>query len=163
MSFSTLSKKYLWIFITIFIFIIDRVTKNLVLNNLTPEFPVNIFPMFNLFFTFNTGAAFSFLNKAGGWQGWLFGAIAVGVSIFLVIWQSKITVEHLWLKITLALILGGTLGNLYDRVVYHKVIDFLDFYFKHWHYPAFNIADAAICIGAVMLIIDTMRKPKSGN
>ncbi|MBU0744920.1 MAG: signal peptidase II [Gammaproteobacteria bacterium] len=155
-----LSKKHLWIVIAILVFAIDRFTKSMVLDNLILEEPVNVFPMLNLFFTFNPGAAFSFLNKASGWQEWLFGGIAVGVSIFLVIWEFKIPVKDLWLKIALALVLGGTLGNLYDRVVYHKVVDFIDFYFKQWHYPAFNIADAAICIGAFMLIIDIMRKEK---
>ena len=155
-----LSKKYLWILIAVFIFVIDRVTKSLVLNHLTLEEPVNILPMLNLLFTFNTGAAFSFLNKASGWQEWLFITIAVGVSIFLIIWQLRIPIKYLWLKIAAALILGGTLGNLYDRVVFHKVIDFLDFYFKNWHYPVFNIADAAICIGATMLIIDVWLQEK---
>jgi len=152
-----LSKKYLWIFITILVFALDRITKSLALDYLPLGEPISILPMFNLFFTFNTGAAFSFLNQAGGWQEWLFGAIAVGVSISIIIWQLKITIEHLWLKIALALIIGGTLGNLYDRITYHKVIDFLDFYFRQWHYPVFNIADSAICIGAIMLIIDILR------
>ena len=130
------------------------------LNHLTLEEPVNIFPILNLFLTFNTGAAFSFLNEAGGWQEWLFIGIAVAASIFLTIWLIKISKETL-LKISLALILGGTLGNLYDRIVYHKVIDFIDFYYEKWHYPVFNLADSAICIGAILLLIDLFRKPKS--
>jgi signal peptidase II len=158
-----LSKKYLWILIAVFIFVIDRVTKSLVLNHLTLAEPVNILSMLNLLFTFNTGAAFGFLNKASGWQEWLFITIAVGVSIFLIIWQLRIPVKYLWLKIAAALILGGTLGNLYDRIVFHKVIDFLDFYFKKWHYPVFNIADAAICVGATMLIIDILLQEKRKN
>ena len=153
-------KKHIWIFITILVFALDRVTKILVMNYLPLEEPINILPMFNLFLTFNTGAAFSFLEQADGWQEWLFKAIAVGVSVSLIIWQFKITTKHLWLKTALALIIGGTLGNLYDRVIFHKVIDFLDFYFRQWHYPIFNIADSAICVGAIMLIIDIMRKER---
>ena len=153
-------KKHIWIFITILVFALDRVTKILVLDYLPLGEPINILPIFNLFFTFNTGAAFSFLEQADGWQEWLFKAIAVGVSVSLIIWQFKITTKHLWLKIALALIIGGTLGNLYDRVIFHKVIDFLDFYFRQWHYPIFNIADSAICVGAIMLIIDIMRKER---
>ena len=153
-------KKHIWIFITILVFALDRVTKILVMNYLPLEEPINILPMFNLFLTFNTGAAFSFLEQADGWQEWLFKAIAVGVSVSLIIWQFKITTKHLWLKTALALIIGGTLGNLYDRVIFHKVIDFLDFYFRQWHYPVFNIADSAICVGAIMLIIDIMRKER---
>jgi|SRR3972149_2808269 len=155
-----LPKKHIWIFIAILVFALDRVSKILVLDYMPIEEAINIFPMFNLFLTFNTGAAFSFLEQAGGWQEWLFGAIAIGVSISLIIWQFKITTKHLWLKIALALIIGGTLGNLYDRVIFHKVIDFLDFYFRQWHYPIFNIADSAICVGAIMLIIDIMRKER---
>lgn len=155
-----LLKKHLWIFIAVLTFVLDRITKILALNYLQLEQPLNFLPILNLFLTFNAGAAFSFLNKAGGWQAWLFSGIAAGVSIFLVIWQTQITTKYLWLKIALALILGGTLGNLYDRFAYHGVVDFLDFYFQQWHYPVFNIADSAICIGAIMLMIDIMGKKK---
>lgn len=149
------TKKHYWIFIAITIFALDRITKILVMQYLPFRLPVNILPMFNLFFTFNTGSAFGFLNNASGWQGGLFSCIAIIVSLFLVIWQFKISPKHVWLKIALALILGGTLGNLYDRIVYNHVIDFLDFYFKEWHYATFNLADAAICIGAGMLILNS--------
>ena len=153
--------RYFWIIITLIVFGLDRITKFLVLDNFILEDPVNILPFLNIFFTLNSGAAFSFLNNAGGWQEWLFISVAVVVSVFLVVWQTKIVVtKDRWLKIALALVLGGTLGNLYDRVLYHQVIDFIDFYFRSWHYPIFNIADAAISIGAVMLIIDIFRKGK---
>ncbi len=151
-------KNYYWIFIAVLAFALDRITKILVFQHLQFEQTINVLPMFNLFLTFNTGAAFGFLNKASGWQEWLFIGIAVAVSVFLIIWQFKIKTQHAWLKIALALVLGGTLGNLYDRIVYHHVIDFLDFYFKQWHYAAFNLADSVICIGAVMLIIDIFIK-----
>ncbi|MDR1057254.1 MAG: signal peptidase II [Coxiellaceae bacterium] len=154
-------KKYLWVIIVILAFVVDRLTKTLVLNNFTLGEVVNIMPFFNLYFTFNLGAAFSFLNQAQGWQEWLFGAIAVVVSFFLIVWQLKIPVKDLWLKISLALILGGTLGNLYDRIFYHMVIDFIDFYVKDWHYPTFNLADTAICVGAIMLAIDIVWKDKN--
>ncbi len=156
----TFVKKHLWVLLVILVFTLDRVTKYLVLNYLVLEEPVPILPILNLLFKFNLGAAFSFLDQAGGWQEWLFGSVAVGVSIFLIIWQLKIPVKYLWLKTANALVLGGTLGNLYDRAVYHKVIDFIDFYFRHWHYPVFNIADSAICIGAAMLIIAMLREEK---
>ena len=162
----SLFKKYLWVLVAILVFILDRITKHLVLNYLSSGESIHALPILDLIFTLNPGAAFGFLNKADGWQEWLFGAVAIGVSIFLVAWQFKISVKHLWLKIANALILGGTLGNLYDRVIYHSVIDFLVFYFKNWHYPAFNIADSAICIGATMLIIDILKqkeKPTTAN
>jgi len=157
----TILKKYFWILIALAIFAIDRGTKMLVLNYLTLEEPVSVLPILNLFLTFNTGAAFSFLNQAGGWQEWLFIGIAIVVTVFLIIWLFRTPIKENLLKISLALILGGTLGNLYDRIVYHKVIDFIDFYFRKWHYPIFNIADSAICIGAVLLLIDLIWKEKA--
>lgn len=154
------TKKYYWLFIAILIFVLDRITKTLVLQYLPFRLPVDVFPGFNLFFTFNTGSAFGFLNNASGWQEWLFSSIATAVSIFLIIWQFKINTKYAWLKIALALILGGTLGNLYDRMFYKYVIDFLDFYFREWHYATFNLADSAICVGAGMLITHTFHKEK---
>ena len=154
------TKKYYWVFIAISVFVLDRVTKMLVLHYLPFRLPVNILPIFNLFFTFNTGSAFGFLNNASGWQGWLFSGIAITVSIFLVAWQFKISYRYIWLKVALAFILGGTMGNLYDRIAYGYVIDFLDFYFKQWHYATFNLADSAICAGAIMLVISSFHKEK---
>lgn len=148
-----LSKKYLWILITVLVFALDRITKYMVLHYLSQGATIHVLPVLNLIFALNPGAAFSFLYKAGGWQEWLFIAIAIGVSVFLVVWQFKISIKYGWLKIANALILAGTLGNLYDRFVYHSVIDFIDFYFKNWHYPTFNIADSAICLGAIILVI----------
>lgn len=155
-----LFKKYLWVVIVLLVFTLDRITKHLVLNYLSSGETLHVLPILNLIFTLNPGAAFGFLNKANGWQEWLFSIIAIGVSIFLVTWQFRISVKHLWLKIANALILGGTLGNLYDRIIYHNVIDFLVFYFKNWSYPAFNIADSAICIGAGILLIDILKQKK---
>lgn len=149
-----------WVFISIFVFAVDRVTKLLVVHYLQFNFPIAVFQSLNFIFTFNTGAAFGFLHQASGWQGWLFSGLAIVVIIFLTIWLFKIDTNHHWLKIALALVLGGTLGNLFDRIAYHYVIDFLDFYFKQWHYPTFNLADAAICIGAIMLAIDIFRIKK---
>lgn len=155
-----LLKKYFWFLIAVIVFAIDYFSKSLALKYLPLETPVEVFPMFNLYFTYNTGAAFSFLHQAGGWQEWLFIIIAILVSVSLIVWQIKIDIKDVWLKTSLALVLGGTLGNFYDRVVYHKVIDFLDFYYQKWHYPIFNIADVAICIGAAMLVLDILRKEK---
>jgi len=154
---------HIWIVIAILTFVLDRITKTLALNYLTLGVPVKVLPILNLFFTFNTGAAFSFLRNAGGWQEWLFSFVAIGVSFCIIIWQLRIPAKKLWLKIALALILGGTLGNLYDRIYYHMVIDFIDFYFKDWHYPIFNLADAAICTGAIMLSIDIIKQDGKEN
>ena len=152
------TKEHYWIFLSILIFALDRITKMLVMQHLQFNEPVNILPFFNLFFTYNTGAAFGFLNNASGWQELLFSGIAVMVGVLLVIWLFRIDAKYIWLKTALSLILGGTLGNLYDRMAYHHVIDFLDFYFRQWHYATFNLADAAICIGAIMLMFSNLQK-----
>jgi len=152
--------KYFWLLVTIVIFAADRVSKILVAKNLVLNLPLGVFSNFNLFYTQNTGAAFSFLNDAGSWHTWLFIVIGMVAICLLVFWELQITANR-WLQFTLALILGGTLGNVFDRVVYGYVIDFLDFYFGIWHYPAFNLADSAICVGAAMLAIDIFIKRKT--
>lgn len=155
-------KKNYWLIITLIIFILDNTTKILVLTYLPLHTPINIFPSLNLLLSFNTGSAFGFLHAAGGWQKWIFAVIAALVSLFIIVWQLKINTKHnKLLVIALSFVLGGTLGNLYDRIFYHKVVDFIDFYIQNWHYATFNIADMAICIGAGLLIIDIFNKDKN--
>jgi len=152
-------KKYYWVIIALGVFTLDNITKTLMLTYLPLYTPINIFPSLNLLLSFNTGSAFGFLHEASGWQKWIFAGIAALVSLFIVIWQLKLNIKHnQLLVIALSLVLGGTLGNLYDRIFYHEVIDFIDFYIKTWHYATFNIADMAICIGAGLLIVDTFKK-----
>jgi signal peptidase II len=147
-------KNYFWVFVAIAILFFDRFTKVLVVAHLPIEKPIALLPFLNLYFTYNSGAAFSFLRSAGGWQEMLFICIACFATIFLIIWLLKIPKDHAWLKLALALILGGTIGNLIDRLTIYQVIDFIDFYYKLKHFPTFNIADSAITIGAIMLVID---------
>jgi signal peptidase II len=151
---------YFWVGIVILVIAADRITKILVIHYLPFGQPLEIIPVFSLFFTLNSGAAFSFLEQAGGWQVWMFGCIAIAVSTFLVVWLCRIPQHHNWLKIALALILGGTLGNLYDRIFFQHVVDFLLFHYTTYQFPAFNIADSAITVGATMLIIDIACKGK---
>jgi signal peptidase II len=151
-------KNLSWIFITIFVIAFDRYTKYLIAKYFVLNEAVPIFPSLNLFYTLNKGAAFSFLNQASGWQIWFFAVIAVVVSVFIVIWLLRLRVSQPCLKIALALILGGTLGNLYDRIFYGYVTDFIDVYYKTWHWPSFNVADSAICVGAFILVIDILFK-----
>jgi signal peptidase II len=108
----------------------------------------------------NSGAAFSFLANQGGWQRWFFAGIALVVSVALVIWLKKLPRSNRWLAIALALILGGAIGNVYDRIVLGHVVDFLDVYWGRAHFPAFNIADSAITVGAIMMGIDVIKNPK---
>jgi signal peptidase II len=119
---------------------------------------IAVIPSFNLVLAHNYGAAFSFLAGAGGWQRWFFTGLAIIVAVVLTVWMSRLKSEAKWEAISLALILGGAVGNVIDRVLHGYVIDFIDVYYGSYHWPAFNIADSAICVGAVMLIIDSFRK-----
>ena len=145
-----------WLWVTIVIVILDRITKYMALQQLPPYTEVRVMPHFNLTLAYNKGAAFSFLNSASGWQTWLLGAIAVIVCIGILMWLFRLPAKKRWLCIALALIMGGALGNLSDRFIYGYVIDFLDFYAFNWHWPSFNVADSAICVGAVMLFLDAV-------
>ena len=103
----------------------------------------------------NTGAAFSFLSDAGGWQRWFLSAVAIGVSVFLVIWLKRLTDTQKLQATALALILGGAIGNVIDRLWLGHVVDFIQVYYDEWYWPAFNIADSAITIGAVLILYDS--------
>lgn len=148
-----------WLLLSVLVIALDHWTKTLALAYLEYGRPVPVFPHFDLRLAFNPGAAFSFLADAGGWQRWFFAAAAVGVSGFMVVWLHRLPADSRWLPIALTLVIGGALGNLYDRLVYGHVVDFLDFYWGNAHFPAFNIADSAITVGAVMLAIDILRNP----
>ena len=135
---------------------LDQITKFAVVGAFALHEQMPLMPYFNLTLAHNPGAAFSFLSDAGGWQRWFFTAIALGVSVAIVVWLKRLPTNDRWMAIALALILGGALGNVWDRMTLGYVIDFLDFYVDQWHWPAFNVADAAITIGAVMLAIDAI-------
>lgn len=137
------------------VLIVDQISKYVIVDAFTLYESMPVFPGFNLTYVQNTGAAFSFLSDAGGWQRWLFISLSSVVSIGLIIWIYTLPVTWRWLSAALALILGGAVGNLVDRIAYGYVIDFMDVYYDKWHWPAFNIADSAISVGVVMLIIDT--------
>lgn len=148
--------KLLWLSLSLIIIIIDQLTKMWAVKTLSYGHPTELVPLVNFTLLHNTGAAFSFLADAGGWQRWLFMGLAIVISIGLIIWLLRLSVQQLGLAIALALILGGALGNLIDRVVYGYVVDFIDIYYQTWHWPAFNIADSAITIGVIILLIDAV-------
>jgi len=131
------------------IFIIDIYTKNLALENLLLNSPLEINNFFNLTLVFNHGAAFSILSEAGGWQKWLFIIMSIIIVSILVILLKIDNDEN---KIALSLIIGGALGNLFDRITYGYVIDFLEFHYQNFYWPIFNFADITISIGIIMLI-----------
>lgn len=147
--------KCLWI--SVVVLIADQVSKVIADSSLILHSPVPVLPgYFDWMLAYNEGAAFSFLAGAGGWQRWFFTALATAVSIVLIVWIKKLESHERYTAISLALILGGALGNLIDRVLYGHVIDFIQVYFGSYAYPAFNIADSAIFIGAAMLIIQAL-------
>ena len=146
-----------WIWIVLIILVADQATKLMAENMLQYLRPVEIMPMFNLTLVYNQGAAFSFLSEAGGWQRWFFMTLSFVISIVLVVWLTKLKPHQRLQTIALALILGGALGNLIDRSIYGHVIDFIDIYYNTFHWPAFNIADSAISVGAVLIIVDSFR------
>jgi len=149
-----------WIWIALVVISIDRVTKELAQHYLTPYIPNPIFPGVNLTLAFNKGAAFSFLDHAAGWQAILFGSLAIAITAGLLVWLSRLSYKQRWVPIAIVFIIGGALGNLWDRLLYGHVIDFIDLYVNTWHWPVFNVADSMICIGAFMLIFDSIKSKK---
>jgi len=146
----------IWLWLSFLIILLDQATKlwaNAILNF---NEPVSVLPFLNFRLLYNPGAAWSLLADAGGWQRWFLSSLTIVISGFLLFWLFAIKRQQYWIASALALILGGALGNLIDRLMYGYVIDFIDFYYKTWHWPAFNIADSAISIGAIMLIIDAL-------
>ena len=145
-----------WLWITVVVVALDQITKLAVVGAFTLHEQMPLMPYFNLTLAHNPSAAFNFLSDATGWQRWFFTAIALGVSVAIVVWLKRLPSGDRWMAIALALILGGALGNVWDRMTLGYVIDFLDFYVDQWHWPAFNVADSAITVGAVMLGIDAI-------
>ena len=144
------------------VIVLDQVTKYIAETSLDYRVPVNMFTGLNMTLVYNKGAAFSFLSDAGGWQRWFFMALSISISIALVYWLHNVDKNRKYLAWGLALILGGAIGNLIDRSLYGHVIDFIDVYYSSWHWPAFNIADSAISLGAGLLILDMFTHKETG-
>ena len=151
--------------LSLLILIIDQVSKAHFEGSLEMFQQIVVIPdYFSWTLAYNTGAAFSFLADGGGWQRWLFALIAVVVSAVLVVWLKRLGRDDTWLAIALALVLGGALGNLYDRIALGHVIDFILVHWQNRHYfPAFNFADSAITVGAIMLALDMFKSKKTGE
>jgi len=132
---------------------LDQLTKAWVLAALPLHQPVAVLPFFNLLLVHNPGAAFSFLAGAGGWQRWFFTVLSVVIAAGIAIWLARSAWRRPGLATALALVLGGALGNLVDRLRFGYVVDFLDVHAAGWHWPAFNLADSAISCGAVLLLL----------
>jgi signal peptidase II len=145
-----------WLWLTGLVIVLDQASKWAMVSWLALHETVAIIPFFNLTMAHNTGAAFSFLAGAGGWQRWFFVGLASLISIGLFIWIKKLAKTKME-AMSVSLILGGAIGNVIDRIYFGYVIDFLDVYYGSYHWPAFNIADSAIVIGAGLLIFDSFR------
>ena len=143
--------------------IADQFSKWWILQHFRPGEVLPVLPVFNLVLTFNEGAAFSFLSDAGGWQRWFFIGLTLAVSAGLVVWISRLRPGEKWLATALALVLGGALGNLVDRVRFGRVTDFLDFHWQDWHWPAFNLADSAITLGVLLLLLLSWQESGKGT
>lgn len=143
----------LWLTVAAAVVVLDQATKLLADAWLGYLQPVPLLPMLNLTLSYNPGAAFSLLGDAGGWQRWLFTGFALVVSVGLVIWLRRLPPWERWQTWGLALVLGGAVGNVIDRIAYGHVVDFIHVYWRDWHYPIFNVADSAITVGVVMILI----------
>lgn len=150
-------KNFLWLWLVLLVVFLDQYTKYLAVAQLELHHPIVLLSVFNLTLSYNTGAAFNLLHNAGGWQQWLFGVVAIIVSVVIVVWLYRLPPKQKWSAIALSLILGGAMGNLYDRVTLGYVIDFIQLHYQHWYWPIFNVADSAISIGAVMLLVEIWR------
>ena len=145
-----------WLWLSALVVVLDQASKLGAEHWLQYHIPVMVMPGFNWMLTYNTGAAFSFLSDAGGWQRWFFSALALIVSAVLIVWLRRLTRAQIWLAVGLAMIVGGALGNVVDRLLYGHVIDFIQWYYDRWYWPAFNLADSAISVGAALVIIDAL-------
>lgn len=145
---------FAWLLMSAVIVILDLWTKGLATESLMLYRPVEVTSWLNMTLAHNYGAAFSFLSDAGGWQRWLFTGLALVVTVVLIVWLMRLTAREKLTAAALSLIIGGAVGNLIDRIINGYVVDFIDVYYRGWHWPAFNLADSAITGGVILLLID---------
>lgn len=151
-----------WLGISLIVILFDQLTKIAVKKVFAYATPYVVTPFFNIFFVLNRGAAFSFLSTASGWQRWAFTALGVAAACVIVYLLKRHGNQKLFCT-ALALIMGGALGNVIDRLVHGRVIDFLDFHAGSWHWPAFNLADSGIVVGAMLLVLDELRRVRGAR
>lgn len=150
-----------WLWLSVLVFVLDQASKLFFENSLSLYQQIVVIPdYFSWTLAYNKGAAFSFLADQGGWQRWFFAVLAFAICGLLIHWLRKQSVTQRWSGIAYSLIIGGALGNVFDRLVLGHVVDFLDFYWQRAHWPAFNLADSFIFIGAAMIVLDGFRGEK---
>ena len=146
-----------WLWLSLLLLVIDFATKTLVVNTMAYQESINLLPVFSITYVHNYGAAYSFLSEAGGWQRWFLSFIAIAISALLVWWLKRLPATNKILCSAYALVLAGAIGNLYDRVAYGYVIDFIHVFYKNSHFPVFNIADMSINIGFIILLYNIFK------
>lgn len=147
-----------WLWITFAVVALDLISKNMANYYLTRFTSATVTSFLNFILVYNTGSAFGFLASESGWQLWIFVGSAIIVTIAILSWLWKSSSTHTFTAFGMSLILGGTLGNLYDRIVDGYVVDFIDFHYQTYHWPAFNVADSAITLGVFCLLLSAFRK-----
>jgi signal peptidase II len=154
---STMNLKNLhWLWLGVVVFVLDQWSKTYFERLLDHGQSIDLLPVFSWTLAYNTGAAFSFLHDAGGWQRWFFIVLAISVCSGMVVWLSRLPANARWLMAGIGLLVGGALGNVYDRFMLGYVIDFIHVHYQSWHFPAFNVADCGITVGAALLVIDSL-------
>ena len=146
----------LWLTLAVVVLVLDQWTKGLAQAQLEYGRPVPIFPVLNFTLHYNSGAAFSFLSGAGGWQRWFLSVVAAVVSVALCIWLARLRRDEWLTGLGLGLVLGGALGNLWDRLLMGYVVDFISVHWADAYFPTFNLADSAITLGAGLMIVDAL-------
>lgn len=144
-----------WLWLALIILALDLVSKQWVMANFWLGESMAIMPSINLFYSYNSGAAFSFLADESGWQRWIFSLIAVVIIVILLVIMYRSDYRVRLSNAAHAMVIGGALGNFFDRIVHGVVIDFIDIYIGSWHWPTFNIADLAICTGTILIILES--------
>lgn len=153
-----------WLLLSAFVIVADQIVKAFVLAHLEPYVPVPVIPgLLNWTLAFNTGAAFSFLADQQGWQRWFFAILAIAITAVLTAWLRRTPRGDWRTALPLALVIGGALGNLIDRLRFGHVVDFIQVYYRDWAFPSFNIADSAISVGAVLLVFFSLFGRKGGD
>lgn len=141
-----------WVGLSVLVFLADRISKFYIVQDLVVGLPKPVMPYLNFSLTYNKGTAFGMLNQGASWQFWLLSGVAILFCVAALIWLYRLPKSKNWEASAVALVLGGAIGNVWDRFAFGRVIDFIDFYIRSWHFATFNVADAAITVGAIMLM-----------
>ncbi|MCB1583884.1 MAG: signal peptidase II [Marinicella sp.] len=152
-----------WLWLSGLVFVLDQWTKNTASSSLELYVPNKMTEFFNLTLMHNKGVAFSLLAEQSGWQRYFLSVVAILIVIWLLYWLFKNRYSQKLQNVALVLVIGGALGNVYDRIVFGYVVDFIELHYQGYYWPAFNLADSAICLGAFLLIIDAFKNKESGK